>query len=237
MLNFISIRGKQIELTDEQVNDLGFTVPDDSKIIDDIIKDGKLKDIIELAGREFKIIGISHDENADDPRKETITLMGTALLPSRKMHDGNCKDGWSGTTLRKYLNEEIIKELPDDLVKRICPVRKISHNSKGKKVTTTDKLYALSESELFGSAIYSDNEEGSRYPAFNTSTDRLLKDEDGDYYYYWTRSLWGGASALFCSVNSHGAARHRLGDFLSRPRPPVLHIIIKSHYLAASCGE
>ncbi|MFR3410766.1 MAG: hypothetical protein ACLTXW_15235 [Christensenellales bacterium] len=70
-------------------------------------------------------------------------------------------------------------------------------------------LFLPTESELFGSAIYSPAECGVRYPAFSTSESRVRVDEDGDTRWYWTSSAYSGNATLFVGVSdsgySHGA--------------------------------
>ena len=160
----------------------------------------KANDVVTLDGVDYKIIGFDHDA------PNSITLMRNELLPYRVMHTSTTAGGWKDTTLRKWLNDEYIKELSDKLISHIIPVQKVTHTYDGKKTETKDKIFICSESEMFGSAIYSYHEDGARYEAFATSELRALKDEDGDYDWYWTRSP--SSSANFAIVSSYGNANH-----------------------------
>ena len=68
------------------------------------------------------------------------------------------------------------------------------------------KLWLFSESEMFGSAIYSPAEDGNRYEAFATSKDRIVNDEDGSACAVWLRSAHVNDSADFCMVGTSGGA-------------------------------
>ena len=215
MRNYICINGNQTELTDAQVRELGFT-PTKSKLaqtieeMSDDLQSGELRlgihDTVNLAGYEFEIIGFDHDRSAEDSDLSTITLMAKTLLAPRRMHGGACEHGWIDTELRAYLNNEFIKTLPQELVAHIEPVRKTTHSYNGVAYETTDKLWIPSESELFGSAIYSDHEDGERYEAFDTSESRVRIDNDGNRDWYWTRSARGGNSSGFAYVSYGGYA-------------------------------
>ena len=86
----------------------------------------------------------------------------------------------------------------------IQPTIRESVDCKGRKHTSTDMLFLPTESELFGSAIYSPAECGVRYPVFSTSESRVRVDEDGDARWYWTSSAYSGAAAYFVLVSING---------------------------------
>ena len=212
MKNYICINGNKTELSDEQVRELGFTADTSIGDLSEMVTSGKARsrakihDRVTLAGREFEIIGIDHDTDIDNMASPTITLMAKLLLPTRRMHSGKCERGWIDTELRAWLNDEIINSLPAELVSHIRRVVKTTHSHKGDVFETTDKLFIPSESEMFGSAIYSDFEDGARYEAFSTSEHRVRYDEDGYPCSYWTRSPYGGTSANCASVTISGHA-------------------------------
>jgi len=165
----------------------------------------KVNDIITVEGTECRIIGINHDRSIDNPTKHTVTLMPSTLLPAREYHrSGRCENGWKDSDLRRWLNEEHINTLPAALVEIIQSVKKRTHNYNGRLRMTTDKLFALSESELIGSAYWSPKEDGKRYKAFSDSGKRMMKDTNGDYRYYWTRSAYRDTSTSFVNVYTEG---------------------------------
>lgn len=204
MKNYICIDGNKTELTEEQLRELGFKTDTSVQEFVELLRYGDFRDeygvgdTVELCGEDYTILGFDHDAPS------SVTLMKSRLLPPRRMDNDMCEEGWAGTELRKWLNEEYINELPAELVKHMVLVKKVTYNYKGILYETTDKLFIPSESELFGSAMYSINEEGYRYELFGTSKNRQMKDEDGEYRWYWTRSARGGISAHFALVRANG---------------------------------
>lgn len=212
MTNYICINGNKTTLTDEQVKNLGFSFGKSITEISQIVRSGKardhfkLHDILSLGEHEMEIIGFDHDKDISGKAAHTITLMAKTLLDNRHMNGGACERGWIDTELRKWLNSSFLDQMPDELVQHICTVEKITHNYKGEAFKTSDSLFCPSESELFGSAIYADCEDGTRYEAFATSEDRQRFDTDGDADWYWTRSARGGNPGNFARVDSGGNA-------------------------------
>ncbi len=212
MENYICIKGKKTALTLEQLKELGFSV--DSPLTDLVkeVRAGKRPLVpskeIEDFGMKFKIIGYDHDVNAETPAAHTVTLMSLVLAPEHRMHSGPCPDGWAGAELRDWLNDGFFKTLPIDLRKLIRPTIRKSNDSRGNIHTTTDKLFLPTESELFGSAIYSACECGDRYEAFATSKDRVVVDEDGDRRCYFTSSALAGSTTAFVYVYYYGVVTY-----------------------------
>ena len=212
MKNYICINGKKAELTEEHLQRLGLTNCGRTIAeICEIVKSGDARehfsvhDTLTLGGYEMEIIGFDHDQLVGGDH--TMTLMAKTLLPYRRMHSGACKRGWIDTELRKWLNNDFIKQLPEELVRHIAPVVKTTHCSTGEVYETVDRLFVPSESEYFGSAIWSDYEDGPRYEAFATSELRVRRDEDGDADWYWSRSYMSGGASTYCAaVNSSGSA-------------------------------
>ena len=192
----------------------------------EIIRNGKARehfrihDVLNLFGYELEVIGIGHDMAADNLDRPTITLMAKSLLHARRMHPGACQRGWIDTELRKWLNTEFITQLPEELTQHICEVVKLTHNSKGEAFETVDKLFIPAESELFGSAIWSAQEDGPRYEAFATSDDRMRFDEDGDGCWYWTRSA-GGGDSTYCALVASGGLASAGGASSAAVRAPL----------------
>lgn len=164
----------------------------------------KIHDVIEVSGHQLEVIGFDHDEDVNNPDAHTMTVMGKTLLGDHRMNDGECPNGWIESELRGWLASEVFQSLPEDLRNMIRCVQKLTHNGKGEAFYTEDMLFIPSESELFGSAIWSDYEDEKRYEAFACCKDRLRIDADGDYYPYWTRSSYGGSSTNFAYVTNDG---------------------------------
>lgn len=207
MENYICIKGKKTALTIEQLKELGFPVESPLADLVKEVRAGKLPfipgKIIEDFGMKFKILSYDHDASAENPLACTVTLM-CLNAPKHRMHDGSCPGGWEDSELRKWLNNEYIKTLPFGLQELIHPTIRKSNDSEGHYHTTNDRLFLPTESELFGSAIYSACECGPRYSAFHTSKDRIVTNENGYGDCLWTSSAYAGDSTYFAYVYNSG---------------------------------
>ena len=79
--------------------------------------------------------------------------------------------------------------------------------------TSSDKLFLLSEIEIFGSITSSKSGEGSQY-AYYSAGNSEVKNFSGSAYIWWERSPNGSKSTNFCYVNSSG------GGAAAAPLPP-----------------
>lgn len=127
----------------------------------------------------------------------------------RKMYDS--LDGsllsWEGSDLRRELNTVELANLPDDLAAEITP-RKITQVIAGGSITTEDKLWVPSATELFGKGhryAACDGPDEEQLPIFKTEGDRV-KDMDGETWWYWTRSPLSSSTTYFCFVHNYGNA-------------------------------
>jgi hypothetical protein len=214
MENYICIGNRKTALTDEQLRELGFPLPKaagDYTIYEalQLLKEGrarevfKPRDVLMYDDYELQIIGFDHETLADGHARPNMTVMMKNVVAKRRMNEGACR-GWVDTELRNWLGKEFFAQLPKELQKEIVPVIKVTHTSNGEPIQTVDSIFLPSESELFGSAIFAAGEDGKRYEAFDTSEARVCLDEDGDSYWYWTRSSSAGSAATFAGVSSRG---------------------------------
>ena len=115
------------------------------------------------------------------------------------------KGGWYGSDLRTKLNTEILALLPDELVAVIKP-RQIVQKHKGDTFTSVDKLWVPSHTELFGGENEVDQGD-VHFPLFQTPKSRV-KNRNGDYEWYWTRTPRASSSTSFCGVNNNGNSNY-----------------------------
>ena len=211
--NYLCINGKKTELTDEQMRQLGIT-PVESEIarMSRISKAGEaadhynVHDTIVVDGITFEIVGIGHDIDALTGRNNTITLRQVDHIKKNRINLGPCPDGFATSELDKSLIESPQSWIPESILPYLRTVSKncVTHN--GSIKTMYRKLWLFSESEMFGSAIYSPAEDGNRYEAFATSKDRIVNDEDGSACAVWLRSAYVDYSGYFCMVDASGSA-------------------------------
>lgn len=167
----------------------------------------KVHDKIIVDGKTFEIIGIGHDVDALTGRNNTVTLR-TIVSPGKTMfHIAACPLGYKESALRDYFEKGCVTEwLPVEIKDHMRVVNKLTANCNGELEEIVCTSFPFSESELFGSAIYSPVEEGRRYEAFATSEDRIFTDTAGNAMWCWTRSPYTADSNYFCFVSSLGTA-------------------------------
>ena len=218
--NYLCINGKKTELTDDQMRQLGIT-PVESEIarMSRISKAGEAKDYynvhdtIVVDGITFEIVGIGHDIDALTGKYNTITLRQVDHIKTCRINPGPCLDGFVTSELGNSLMKSPQNWIPESILPYLRTVSKkyVTHNG-GIKVVYR-KLWLFSESEMFGSAIYSPAEDGERYEAFATSKDRIVNDEDGFACAVWLRSACVYTSYGFCMVDASGSAGRGNADY------------------------
>lgn len=219
--NYLCINGKKTELTDEQMRQLGIA-PVESEIarMSRISKAGKVEehynvhDIIVVDGITFEIVGIGHDIDALTGRNNTITLRQVDHIKKSCINPSSCPDGFAASDLDKSLIESPQSWIPESILPYVREVSKAYVTCGGGIRVMHRKLWLFSESEMFGSAIYSPAEDGQRYKAFPTSEGRVVYDEDGSACEAWLRSaLVNKVLGGFCAVSMAGRAHFGHVDY------------------------
>lgn len=150
-------------------------------------------------------VGDEITETLEDGREVVFVVMDygviglKGLLGWRQMNKTwTNKGGWLASDMRRYLNEEVIELLPDDLLAAIKP-RKFGDEE--------DRLWLFSEVEIFGEHIWGAGDKGDKQlEYFKNPINRVKFDEDGDANWWWGRSPYAGISGDFCYVDSGGYA-------------------------------
>ena len=155
---------------------------------------------------QFQIIGFNHDtKTAGGTAGITFQMVdcmnATAQMNSSYFNDG----GWTSCAMRTSVLNSIFSRLPADLQNAIKAVNKLtSAGSQSATInTTSDKLFLLSEVEIFGSTTYSKSGEGSQYAYYKAGNRKVKKVNDAASY-WWERSPDGSGSSRFCNVSSEG---------------------------------
>lgn len=179
-------------------------------VCDKYFKVGDTKNItVNGVSYPVQIIGFNHD---------TLTSGGTAgmtfqlvncLATKYQMETSNTNaNGWEGCLMRKTtLNSTIYGQLNSDLkavIKAVNKVSSVGNNSSGLE-TTSDKLFLLSEIEIFGSTTYSFAGEGKQYEYY-AAGNSTIKTVSGSADSWWERSPCSGYTGSFCRVGSDGNA-------------------------------
>jgi hypothetical protein len=155
-----------------------------------------------------RIIGFNHDQS-DIALPLGITFETVETLnKDYQMNKKNTNDGgWAESYLRKMLNSDIYGEaLPGGLREVIKPCTKLTFND-GELSETVDKLFILSEQEVFGRKIFSNGGEGKWYEYYRRENTEYGKmKQNGERDWRWERSPLSSAATGFCNVVSGGTA-------------------------------
>ena len=156
------------------------------------------------------IIGINHD---------TYTAGGTAPLTfqlhdcyagNKAMNSSNTNSGgWTSCAMRSTHLPAILSKMPTEVQNGIREVNKLTSagNKSATINTTADKLFLLSEVEIFGSTTYSAAGEGTQYDYYKAGNSKV-KNQNGSATGWWDRSPYASNSEYFCRVSDTGAASY-----------------------------
>lgn len=211
--NYLCINGKKVELTNEQMRQLGI-MPVESEIakMSRISKAGEAKDhykvhdTIVVDDITFEIVGIGHDIDALTGKYNTITLRQVDHIKQSRINPGPCPEGFETSELDQSLMKSPHNWVPESILPYVRNARKKCVTYDGSIKVMSRKLWLFSESEMFGSAIYSPAEDGERYEAFATSKDRIVNDEDGSACAAWLRSAYVKYTNYSCKISKFGNA-------------------------------
>ena len=162
------------------------------------------------ADYQIDIIGKNHD---------TYIAGGTAPL-TFQMHDcyattypmnssGTNEGGWTSCAMRSTHLPAILALMPTEVQNGIREVNKLTSagNQSATINTTADKLFLLSEIEIFGRATYSKAGEGNQYAYYSAGNSRV-KNKSGSASTWYERSPRANNSTTFCHVSSKGNAKY-----------------------------
>lgn len=163
---------------------------------------------ITLKNGEDVVLVVGQDQNGNvffvtqDCLREEHRMNRDAT--NRMNRDATNRGGWAATEMRRYLNEDVLALLPDDLQAVIKPTT-IVQIVDGKRVETQDKLFCLSATQVFGNGSWTAKEpEDTQLDIFRREKDRVK--ECGSYgtWFWWLRSAYSYYTNTFCGVSCSG---------------------------------
>ena len=168
--------------------------------LDEVLKSGDNIPVTLKNGEE-----VSFDVGRDEGGKVYFIMHDCLKEPKQMNSECTNAGGWEESTMRRYLNEEVIKLLPDELQAIIKPT-KIVQVWGGKRRETEDKLFLLSKTQVFGKdknyeAIEPDD---SQIDIFKAARSRVKEREGYGTASWWERSPYYYNSDFFCYVSSTG---------------------------------
>lgn len=163
---------------------------------------------IDGADYAIDIIGKNHDEYSDGSGKAPLTFQMHGYYAYTKAMNSSATNngGWDSSNMRKTTLPALLKTMPTEVKSALKYVNKST--SSGNKSTTIkvseDRLFLLSEVEVFGTNTLSATGEGSQYEYY--AAGNSAKKAEGSVVSSWfLRSPVTSSSADFCAVNSNGA--------------------------------
>lgn len=122
-----------------------------------------------------------------------------------KISDGKLLS-WAECDARKHLQEKVLTDLPDDMA-AVISKRTIKQNIGSDVKITEDKLWLLSQTEVFGrdDRAAADGEDEFHFDFFNDERSRV-KQRNGETDWWSLRTPRSGSSTYFRIVNNSGGA-------------------------------
>ena len=167
--------------------------------------------------KTMTINGISYQIDIIGKNHDTYTAGGTAPL-TFQLHDcyGETKNmnssdtnsgGWKNSAMRTTHLPAILALMPTEVRSGIREVSKKASVGGGSTTieTVSDKLFLLSEVEIFDSTTNSAAGEGTQYDYYKAGNSKVKK-QNGSAAYWWERSPYAIGSARFCLTGSNGDA-------------------------------
>ena len=158
---------------------------------------------------QIDIIGKNHDDYSDGSGKAPLTFQLHDCYGELKGMNSSSTNsgGWTSCAMRSTHLPAILSQMPTEVQNGIREVNKLTSagNQSTAINTTADKLFLLSEIEIFGSISYSKSGEGTQYEYYKAGNSRM-KNYNGGAVTWWERSPHGSNSTYFCDVYSSGEA-------------------------------
>ena len=157
---------------------------------------------------QIDIIGKNHDDYADGSGKAPLTFQLHDCYADKKQMNssGTNAGGWTSCDMRQTHLPAILAKMPTEVQNGIREVNKLTSagNQSTAIDTTGDKLFLLSEIEVFGITGYSRSGEGTQYDYYKEDG-RSVKNHGGSASVWDERSPVVNNSTAFCYVDDHGS--------------------------------
>lgn len=160
------------------------------------------------ASYQVDIIGKNHDTYTAGGKAPLTFQLHDCYADTKAMNSSNTNSGgWTSCAMRSTHLPAILALMQTEIQNGIREVNKLtSAGSQSATINTTaDKLFLLSEVEIFGSTTYSEAGEGTQYDYYKAGNSKVKK-RNGSAAIWWERSPNAGYSTRFCYVDSNGSA-------------------------------
>lgn len=155
---------------------------------------------------QIDIIGKNHDTYASGGKAPLTFQLHDCYGETKNMNSSNTNNGgWTRCDMRSKHLPAILNQMPTEVQNGIREVHKLTSagNQSTTIDTTADKLFLLSEIEIFGSINNSFSGEGTQYDYYKAGNSRG-KNYNGSASIWWTRSPDRNYQTRFCGVGGGG---------------------------------
>ena len=170
---------------------------------------GKSKTMtINGASYQVDIIGKNHDTYTAGGKAPLTFQLHDCYGETKNMNSSDTNSGgWTSCAMRSTHLPAILALMPTEVQNGIREVNKLtSAGSQSSTINTTaDKLFLLSEVEIFGSATHSAAGEGTQYAYYKAGNSKV-KNVSGSAKSWWERSPFASIANFFCLVGSDSNA-------------------------------
>ena len=160
------------------------------------------------ASYQVDIIGKNHDAYTAGGKAPLTFQLHDCYANTGAMNSSDTNSGgWKNSAMRTTHLPAILALMPTEVQNGIREVsKKASVGGASSTIeTVSDKLFLLSEVEIFGSTSYSAAGEGTQYDYYKAGNSKVKK-RNGSAADWWERSPYASGSTRFCLVVSNGNA-------------------------------
>ena len=160
------------------------------------------------ASYQVDIIGKNHDTYTAGGKAPLTFQMHDCYADKKVMNRSETNNGgWKNSAMRTTHLPAILALMPTEVRSGIREVsKKASVGGASSTIeTVSDKLFLLSEVEIFGSTRYSETGEGTQYDYYKAGNSKVKK-QNGSAAYWWERSPSVDITRYFCVVYGNGVA-------------------------------
>ena len=164
---------------------------------------------------QIDIIGKNHDTYASGGTAPLTFQLHDCYADTKQMNSSNTNSGgWTSCAMRSTHLPAILALMPTEVQNGIREVNKLtSAGSQSATINTTaDKLFLLSEIEIFGSISYSKSGEGTQYDYYKAGNSTVKMYNNGATQ-WWERSPHGDYTTFSCCVSGRGSADFYGSDY------------------------
>lgn len=170
--------------------------------------------LMSIGGVDYQIdiVGKNHDIYSDGLGKAPLTFqLHDCYAATRQMYNSDANNVWTNCAMRQTYLPDILSQMPVEVQDGIREVNKQTSAGGNVISTSADKLFLLSEIEIFGSVSYSRGGEGAQYDYYKAGNSKV-KHRGINANAWWGRSPDAGGGGYFCYVTSSGIAASRKGS-------------------------